>query len=267
MKKQLSKFCLVAIIVLIAVGLDQWTKSWAENHLANPRYPDHTITAIVDSTQPVSVESFIQTQYPKNSADENRLILANVYKDGTRLMPQTQVNQGDTLELRYVSLTVIDGNYDYMYARNPGAAFSFLADQSPEFRAVFFNVTGLIAVILMLVFIGFSAWKNQKLLIITLSCILGGAIGNIIDRIRLGYVIDFISWHAQWGGQQHYWPTFNIADIFVTCGVVFLCIDMLIHGKDKKAIASNEKTEYQIQDDVPSGENDEKIDKTSKITG
>lgn len=68
------------------------------------------------------------------------------------------------------------------------------------------------------------------MLIITLGCVLGGAAGNIIDRFRYGYVIDFISWHIG----DKYWPTFNIADVFVTCGVVFLVIDLLIH-RDEKA--------------------------------
>ena len=250
MKINFRKLVIVAAIILVAIALDQWTKIWAENHLATPRYPDHVISITVDSETPVSAQDFIRAKYPDNNDGENSMILANVYRDGNRVMPQDMLAKGDAVELRYVALTVIDGYYDYQYARNPGAAFSFMADQSPEFRAIFFNITGFLAILLILFFIIRTPWKEEKAFIITLATVLGGAGGNIIDRVRLGYVIDFVSWHAEWGGKQHYWPTFNIADVFVTGGVILLCL-LMIFGKKKKAVDNEEVGHRCLGGDVP----------------
>ncbi|MBR4986119.1 MAG: signal peptidase II [Proteobacteria bacterium] len=248
MKDKYFKFLIVGIILILSVFLDQWSKFWAEDNLASPHIPDHVVTLNVpDSTaEPMSFEAFIQARYPKNSEDTNKHIVANAMRDNKRLMPQDEVKPGDKIDLRYVSLTVIDGYYDYQYARNPGAAFSFLAKQSDQFRSIFFGITGILAIIFILVFIGHSSWKKQKPLIIALACVLGGAAGNIIDRARLSYVIDFISWHI---GDKYYWPTFNIADVFVTCGVVFLILDLLIH-KEKKAVTEGKGEKENTAADV-----------------
>ena len=237
MKEKYFKFLIVGIILILAIFLDQWSKFWAEDNLATPRYPDHVVTLTVkDDAQPMSFEAFIKARYPKNSENENKHIVASGSRDGKRLMPQDEVKAGEQISLQYVSLTVIDGYYDYQYARNPGAAFSFMANQSDKFRSIFFGITGILAIILILIFIGKSSWKKQKPLIIALACVLGGAAGNIIDRTRLSYVIDFISWHI---GDKYYWPTFNIADVFVTCGVIFLVLDLLIHRDSKKAVSAD----------------------------
>ena len=237
MKEKYFKFLIVGIILILAIFLDQWSKFWAEDNLATPRYPDHAVMLTVkEDAQPTTFEAFINARYPQNSENENKHIIAGGSRDGRHLMPQDEVKAGDQIRLQYVSLNVIDGYYDYQYARNPGAAFSFLANQSDKFRSIFFGITGILAIILILVFIGKSSWKTQKPLILALACVLGGAAGNIIDRARLSYVIDFISWHYR---DVYYWPTFNIADVFVTCGVIFLVIDLLIH-REKHGLANEE---------------------------
>lgn len=245
MKDKYFKFLIVGIILIFSVFFDQWSKFWAEDNLATPRYPDHVVTLNVEETaQPMTFEAFINARYPKNAEKENKYIVANGTRDGKRLMPQDEVKAGDEIQLGYVSLTVIDGYYDYQYARNPGAAFSFLANQPDKFRSIFFGITGILAVILILVFIGFSSWKKQKPLIIALACVLGGAFGNIIDRARLSYVIDFVSWHI---GEKYYWPTFNIADVFVTCGVIFLIIDLIIHREPDKPKSEDDSAEKKAE--------------------
>ena len=234
-KSQLYKFLVVGIILFLAVFFDQWSKNWAENNLASNRYPEHAVTVTVDSSaETPTLADFVAKKYPKNSEIENKRIMAFASTDGTHLNPQDELKDGQIIDLHNVGLTVIDGYYDYQYARNPGAAFSFLADKSPTFRSVFFGITGILAIILILVFIGASSWKKHKPMIIALACVLGGALGNVIDRTRLSYVIDFVSWHVG----DHYWPTFNVADVFVTCGVAFLVLDMIINRKkyDDKAV-------------------------------
>lgn len=262
MNEKTIKILIAALIVFIAVFLDQWTKNWAEDNLANARFPEHYVTLTVNDQNAGTVEDIIQKRYPNNNERENKMILANTYRNSERIMPQTEVKSGESLELHHVGLTVIDGYYDYQYARNPGAAFSFLADASPKFRSIFFGITGILAMILIGVFIWRTSWKNNKVLILSLACVLGGAIGNVIDRFRLSYVIDFISWHVG----EHYWPTFNIADVFVTGGVAFLILAMLVQSiKEKKAVTAEGKTDAAPDAEPAKKDVDDKITDPAKV--
>jgi signal peptidase II len=108
---------------------------------------------------------------------------------------------------------------DFTLLHNTGAAFSMLANAS-GWQRPFFVVLGL-AVSLMLVVWIWRSPRGDKLLPVALALILGGALGNVIDRVRLGYVVDFI--HAHWGAA--YFPAFNIADSAITVGAALLIID------------------------------------------
>ena len=118
-----------------------------------------------------------------------------------------------------------------VYVRNRGAAFGFMNDMEPGPRRVFFMVISVVAVGLI-----FGIFRKvepqQKLLAYSLSLILGGALGNFIDRLRFNFVIDFIHWH--WKDAFH-WPTFNIADAAITVGVAFLFVEMLFGKQPEKA--------------------------------
>jgi len=120
------------------------------------------------------------------------------------------------------TIPVIEGFFSITSIRNPGAAFGFLAGMPPLFRTVFFLGLSTGAIVVIVMFIRFHATKNN-LLVCALSLILGGAVGNMIDRIRLGEVIDFIDLFA---GSYH-WPAFNIADSSITVGAVILIWDMM----------------------------------------
>lgn len=114
-------------------------------------------------------------------------------------------------------------NLTLMY--NTGAAFSFLSDAGGWQRWLF---TGLaIAASIALVVWLKRLPAAQRMLAIALAAILGGALGNVIDRIRLGHVIDFIDvYYRGW-----HWPAFNIADSAITLGVVVLIVDAVLTGK------------------------------------
>ena len=234
MSNAIKKTIAVLLVIIFAVLFDQITKFWAEDNFASLRYPDHQIEMTVQPEHAgVTLEDFVKKTNDSLS-DENVLrTVASATRDNNRIFASDIVNDGDKISFGYMSRTV-NPFWDYQYARNPGAAFSFLADQSEQFRRIFFGITGIVALIALGAFIGFSSWKNDKRLIITLACVMGGALGNIIDRFRLGYVIDFISWHVG----EHYWPTFNIADVFVTCGIALLLIELLVH-KDKNKMNDN----------------------------
>lgn len=110
---------------------------------------------------------------------------------------------------------------------NTGAAFSFLADAGGWQRYFFTGVAVLVSVVLF-VWIARIA-TEQRLLATALSLVLGGAIGNVIDRILHGHVIDFLSFH--WGGS--YFPAFNIADSAITLGAGLMIFDMILHPETK----------------------------------
>ncbi|MHB1540235.1 MAG: signal peptidase II [Steroidobacteraceae bacterium] len=118
---------------------------------------------------------------------------------------------------------------DLTLAYNTGAAFSFLATQSGWQRWL---LTGLaLAVAVLIVFyLGRLKARRQGLLCAALALILGGAVGNVIDRIRLGYVVDFISFH--WRG--HYFPAFNVADSSITIGAGLLLLDLWREGRGSR---------------------------------
>jgi signal peptidase II len=108
---------------------------------------------------------------------------------------------------------------------NTGAAFSFLADEAGWQRWLF---TGLaIAVSVVLIWWLRQIERGAKVLASAVALILGGALGNVIDRLRLGHVIDFV--HAHWG--EHYFPAFNVADSAITVGAVLLLLDAWLEAR------------------------------------
>jgi len=117
--------------------------------------------------------------------------------------------------------------WNWVLAFNPGAAFSFLADQPGWqrwlFSALALAVSGWLAIML-------RQHPQQKLLSLALSLVMGGALGNVIDRIRFGAVVDFIQWHAA----GYYWPAFNIADSAITIGAILLVIEQLTATNKKE---------------------------------
>ncbi|MDQ3033159.1 MAG: signal peptidase II [Myxococcota bacterium] len=122
---------------------------------------------------------------------------------------------------RRPGIVVIEDVFELEYAENCGAAFGLLRNAPTELRTTVFGIAALAAsIVLLWMFVQgrggpFFAWS--------VPLVVSGALGNLIDRLRYGYVIDFIHWH--WKDAFDY-PTFNVADIAITIGVVLL----LIHG-------------------------------------
>ncbi|MGD0501107.1 MAG: signal peptidase II [Steroidobacteraceae bacterium] len=120
---------------------------------------------------------------------------------------------------------------DITRMHNVGAAFSFLADASGWQRWLFIALA--VGVSVAIVVWLFRMPRSKVLLAAGLSLVLGGAIGNVIDRIRLGYVVDFIHFH--W--DRAYFPAFNVADSAITVGAAFLLLDALFEPKGTKVKA------------------------------
>ncbi|TLS68319.1 signal peptidase II [Mariprofundus erugo] len=118
---------------------------------------------------------------------------------------------------------VIDGFFNIIRAYNPGVAFSMFADLPDAVR-----IWLLLAVTITIAIAVVAWWWKERLQDgITswlLVMILAGAIGNIWDRIQLGYVVDFIDWYIRIGGNEYHWPAFNIADSCISVAVVLLLV-------------------------------------------
>jgi len=128
----------------------------------------------------------------------------------------------DTAMLPHQSITVIENYVHITYIRNPGGAFGLLARTGRGFvRPLLLGLS--LAAVLILTLIYRATPRDRLLSRIGFSLILGGAVGNLTDRIRLDEVIDFVDVH--W--YQYHWPAFNIADSAITIGVALLCWDLL----------------------------------------
>ncbi len=123
------------------------------------------------------------------------------------------------------SIEIVSNFAHLTYLRNTGAAFGFLAGTRSTLRIVLFALISSVA-IGCVVYLIRGLRPHQKTLLVSLALILGGAIGNLIDRLRLGEVIDFIDLH--W--YDIHWPAFNVADSAISIGVVLLFLQMLRKG-------------------------------------
>ena len=125
------------------------------------------------------------------------------------------------------SIPIIPNLFSFTYIRNPGAAFGLLAGSSNAFRMVFFGITSIFALVLLgtiLYRMPEREWMGR----LSISAILGGAVGNLIDRLRFGEVIDFLDVYID----NYHWPAFNVADSAITVGVVFLIIHFMFEKQD-----------------------------------
>lgn len=123
--------------------------------------------------------------------------------------------------------TTITGFFNIVRAHNTGAAFSFLASAS-GWQRWFFTAIGVAAALFILWML--KSHPGQKLFSFAMACILGGAVGNVIDRVLYGYVVDFLDFH--WAGWH--FPAFNIADSAISIGAVCLILDELLRVRRGK---------------------------------
>jgi signal peptidase II len=128
------------------------------------------------------------------------------------------------------SYTVFDGFFNLVYVMNPGAAFGFLANTSETFRYFFFfGITAL--VILLIIYYIITSKSENMLYLISLTLIFSGAVGNLIDRIRYGAVVDFLDFYIH----TWHWPAFNVADSSISLGAVLMIFGMIVERKKETA--------------------------------
>ena len=159
---------------------------------------------------------------------------SRIYAQGLLLLVLLTLDQGTKAWIEqqpyFFHQVVLDGFFDLVQAHNAGVAFSMFADWESQWRTgLLLLVTAGIAAV-----VGMWWWKEVRQVGVMswlLVLILAGAVGNIWDRLTLGYVVDFIDWHITWSGAVYHWPAFNIADSCISIAVVGL---LLLNLKDDK---------------------------------
>lgn len=204
-----KKWKVLAAIAGLVIVSDQWTKFLAVEHLT----PGVANAVLAPQNQRV------RTYKERGEA-----------LDGVGFFTKLGLFYGDVrkpCERRgrlCPEIKVIEGFWSWRYAENTGAAFSILSDK----RFVLFAIS-LLAIGFVVQFIR-KLEEDQTMLLIALSLVFGGAIGNMIDRVYLGYVIDFILWYHD----TYYWPTFNVADTAISTGVGLIALHSLLEFLEKR---------------------------------
>ncbi len=120
------------------------------------------------------------------------------------------------------AITVVPGLFDITHVLNPGGAFGFLATLDPRQRGILFiGVTLVVAALILALYR--QTPRDQRWLSTGLALVFGGALGNLVDRLRFGVVVDFLDFYI---GDLH-WPAFNIADSAISCGVALFAMNAL----------------------------------------
>ncbi len=130
----------------------------------------------------------------------------------------------------YQQIVIIPDYFSWTLAYNTGAAFSFLADAA-GWQRWFFAAVALVVSVVLVVWLK-RLKPSETWLAVALALVLGGALGNLVDRVVFGHVVDFIllHWHQQW-----YFPPFNVADMAITGGAILLPLDMFKSEKSGEA--------------------------------
>ena len=128
-------------------------------------------------------------------------------------------------------ITVVEGFFYLTHVRNPGAAFGLFAESDALLRQSFFISVSFLAIFIIVSFFRQLA-PGDRLSSLALGLILGGAVGNLFDRIARGEVVDFLHFRL-WGGYS--WPDFNLADSFIVVGVGILLLELLASEGENRA--------------------------------
>lgn len=121
----------------------------------------------------------------------------------------------------YRSLNIIPGLFNFVYVMNKGGAFGILSGQPPFLRGIIFISFSVITILALIII--YLKLKYETLGRVGIGFLMGGAIGNLIDRIRWGMVVDFLDFYLG----KHHWPAFNIADMAICIGLGVILLNML----------------------------------------
>lgn len=126
------------------------------------------------------------------------------------------------------TVPVVPGFFNLVHSVNRGAAFGFLNDADSSWQIYFFIAVTVLAIMIVFSLLS-KAGPGDKLLVSALGLVLGGALGNLVDRVRMGEVVDFLDFHVA----GHHWPAFNMADIAITIGSLLLIVSLYTQSRRK----------------------------------
>lgn len=237
------KYIAFVAIVVVSLVADLGTKTMAENRLASRAndYNNYLYFDVPEESAGTTMGAFLGEEFAWNTDEELAEIVPRswiVNENGEVLRRgsmELTLRGGERIEVRYREVHLIDGFFGFRYVENRGAAWGFLGNVDSSVRRPFFITVGIIAVV-AIVMLYRRTTSEQKFLMGALALIVGGALGNIVDRIRYGYVVDFIKW-VPFGYE---WPTFNIADVLIVAGVIMMFIEAIRdHRREKRARAQS----------------------------
>lgn len=136
------------------------------------------------------------------------------------------------------SKPVIDGFFNLVYVQNTGAAFGLGANSATSVVPTLLTV-GAITIFIAVAVLAFRSPASDLRLQVGLHLILGGAIGNLADRLRLGYVIDFLDFYVTIGDKARHWPAFNVADSAICVGIGLLMLDLWTRPDESRQATSS----------------------------
>lgn len=183
--------------------------------------------------------------------------------------PAVCAEPGRNQRLRGESVELIEGFMELSYAENCGAAFGLLNDSPSWIRRIVFGIAAVAAAAFLTMF--FVRGKGGQLFAWSVPLVVSGAVGNLADRARLGYVVDFIRVHYEHEVNLLFttldrfeYPTFNVADITITIGVVLLILDGIVEERKIKRAKKEEEEAAEAKSDSDSDSDDEPRPKKKK---
>lgn len=186
----------------------------------------------------VTLDAFLASALPHLSDEaRRRTIERGLFPARGRrdlVAPTAPAEEGALYLVGHRQVVLIPEHLDFSYVENPAGAWGLLADVDDDVRRTLFFVLSLVAIGVVIALL-IRPPSEAVLPLVALGGILGGAIGNVVDRLSAHYVVDFI--HMYWG--DYHWPRYNIADIGITLGVIVL---LLASGKSTKAGTSDPRS-------------------------
>ena len=231
-----KKYIILLVVGLSVVLLDQWSKQMATRYLEHPRSHCHKKTSLCKERCREGIKeqvgSYIacsqRCQVKEQACQREQKALAARWSSDLQTMQASWICRSVTSwPHSNAECVVVPGFFNFRYQTNSGAAWGIFSTYDASFRRPFFITITIFALLFIVFLFSFRVETDQLWMVYALSSILGGALGNFIDRLRLDYVVDFIYWYVSWGGRPHAWPTFNIADVAISVGVGMIAVEVV----------------------------------------
>lgn len=171
----------------------------------------------------ITLREYLSEELPHLNQEEIINTISNglfpIFKDENKAGLNDPVARGDLYLIGEREIILINNHLDFSYAENPYGAWGILSNIDEGVRKFIFLLLSVAAMI-VIIYVLIKPPSGNVVVLIALGSILGGAVGNVVDRLMLGYVVDFI--HMYWG--DYHWPRYNVADIGITIGALILLI-------------------------------------------